>query len=859
MKKLTKSAVVPDSLYVMRSADRQIENIIAGMGRPGYVLVSRQMGKTNSLLHAKRRLESSSLKFVYVDLSNAPKTSRGCFRSIVDTALETHLEAFGSGAATKIGQIRSLNLPPHKEHERELLALLGCVEKGLVVILDEIDALVNSDFSDEVFAQIRSIYFSRVTFPLFERLTYLLSGVVEPSQLIKDPKRSPFNIGEKIYLDDFSLAEVTQLLEKADFPLSKDVIEHIYGWTGGHPRMTWEVCSELEDIKSPNSDVLISDVDTAVARLYLHRFDLPPIDHIRELVRVDHEIRGALRVLLTPGHSAIPDYIQRKLYLAGVLKVNSQGSAIDIKNRVFREALSISWLDDIESQGDILPSKGDEQFTLGNFEAAIAFYVQFVNERPALSDEAKWVCYQRIGECFRKQEKYAEAIKWLEKCAWDRTTHLNEHFAIRFELGLCFFQQQNLNEGLALFREVATEHKKSILRCRALVNYGALTLKIGGEFANKEGESIFRKLLEELSSVDFVDLTAPSQLKLVAWYNIARIRASVGDKAAAIAAYHEAAQAGGPIYAPSIGLDILALEEEQSRARTFIRETISSIEKSRLRFSDDTLEILDRGLKLAPFSFEVFVQLVAVACKHGEVPSGLSLVDHVIAIGSIQGGSRSEVLLTLADTLRQIDSKLGIPLLEEARDCLGEMSLPVPKLWRNVITKLLIDKAVHGLETTRDLRDFEKILNSLDNSSELSEDDFHAFVFAALSLRTKQRLDEACDLCSRIILLSKNGGEPAKRNVFIAYFFLAQLNEMRGNRSESRRAATACKQEMVNIDANATSVVGAAAVAEIRKGTDQILARSAVNTPIRLQMPKVGRNDPCPCGSGRKYKKCHGA
>jgi preprotein translocase subunit SecA len=23
--------------------------------------------------------------------------------------------------------------------------------------------------------------------------------------------------------------------------------------------------------------------------------------------------------------------------------------------------------------------------------------------------------------------------------------------------------------------------------------------------------------------------------------------------------------------------------------------------------------------------------------------------------------------------------------------------------------------------------------------------------------------------------------------------------------------------------------------------------------------PEVGRNDPCPCGSGKKYKKCHGA
>ncbi|MHC5122585.1 MAG: SEC-C metal-binding domain-containing protein, partial [Planctomycetota bacterium] len=27
---------------------------------------------------------------------------------------------------------------------------------------------------------------------------------------------------------------------------------------------------------------------------------------------------------------------------------------------------------------------------------------------------------------------------------------------------------------------------------------------------------------------------------------------------------------------------------------------------------------------------------------------------------------------------------------------------------------------------------------------------------------------------------------------------------------------------------------------------------------IKLDQPKVGRNDPCPCGSGKKYKKCCG-
>ena len=31
-----------------------------------------------------------------------------------------------------------------------------------------------------------------------------------------------------------------------------------------------------------------------------------------------------------------------------------------------------------------------------------------------------------------------------------------------------------------------------------------------------------------------------------------------------------------------------------------------------------------------------------------------------------------------------------------------------------------------------------------------------------------------------------------------------------------------------------------------------------VTWPIHREAAKVGRNDPCPCGSGKKYKKCCG-
>ncbi len=47
-----------------------------------------------------------------------------------------------------------------------------------------------------------------------------------------------------------------------------------------------------------------------------------------------------------------------------------------------------------------------------------------------------------------------------------------------------------------------------------------------------------------------------------------------------------------------------------------------------------------------------------------------------------------------------------------------------------------------------------------------------------------------------------------------------------------------------------------AAVAEIADFTRDL--RFQVET-VRREAPKVGRNDPCPCGSGKKYKRCHGA
>ena len=62
------------------------------------------------------------------------------------------------------------------------------------------------------------------------------------------------------------------------------------------------------------------------------------------------------------------------------------------------------------------------------------------------------------------------------------------------------------------------------------------------------------------------------------------------------------------------------------------------------------------------------------------------------------------------------------------------------------------------------------------------------------------------------------------------------------------------EQPLASLDDGIEDLV--AAVADLYDLTSEL--RYQVDT-VRRDSPKVGRNDPCPCGSGKKFKQCHGA
>jgi preprotein translocase subunit SecA len=61
-----------------------------------------------------------------------------------------------------------------------------------------------------------------------------------------------------------------------------------------------------------------------------------------------------------------------------------------------------------------------------------------------------------------------------------------------------------------------------------------------------------------------------------------------------------------------------------------------------------------------------------------------------------------------------------------------------------------------------------------------------------------------------------------------------------------------------NVSRTAHDEVGQFSMAEQQRAAAQAPQGETAVKQIKLEKPKVGRNDPCPCGSGKKYKKCHG-
>jgi hypothetical protein len=234
--------------YVERRADRDLSQGLLN-GEFCYVLTSRQMGKSSLMVRTVKRLHDAGVAVAVLDLTAIGQN--------------LSLEQWYDGLISRLG--RQLNLedelfdfcdqhPEWGALQRWVTSIeqvvLKKISSKVVIFVDEIDIVRSLPFStDEFFAAIREFYNRRSRETDLNRLAFGLLGVATPTDLIRDTRMTPFNIGRRIELNDFSDSEATPLARglSCDETVSQELLARVLHWTGGHPYLTQRLCRALAD------------------------------------------------------------------------------------------------------------------------------------------------------------------------------------------------------------------------------------------------------------------------------------------------------------------------------------------------------------------------------------------------------------------------------------------------------------------------------------------------------------------------------------------------------------------------------------------------------------------------------------
>ncbi len=340
--------------YVVRKADKDLFSALLA-GEYCYVLDSRQIGKSSLMLRTAVQLRKEGVAALILDLTALGQNvtpeqwyfgllgqmARGLLQFDLD--LEDEFDAHWD-EHSELGPL-----------QRWTAAIEHIVLKRwtgkIVLFIDEIDCVRSLRFStDEFFAGIRELYNRRSYKPDLHRIAFCLLGVASPSDLVKDPSTTPFNIGRRIELTDFSEEEAAPLAAGLgrDEPLARKLLARVLYWTAGHPYLTQVLCRAVAE------DPKVSDprgIDRHCEELFLSARAREKDDNLLFVSRQMLACPDLSAVLtlydkIRRGRRPVPDDetdpLINHLRLAGI--VRARKGILQVRNRIYHQVFDHRWV-----------------------------------------------------------------------------------------------------------------------------------------------------------------------------------------------------------------------------------------------------------------------------------------------------------------------------------------------------------------------------------------------------------------------------------------------------------------------------------------------------------------------------------
>ena len=336
--------------YIERQAD---DDFYQGLkqGEFCYVLNARQMGKSSLRVRTMARLRAEGIACASIDITEIGSdevTLEQWYAGLIDIVADT-MALTDFDINSWWDSHHSLSPVHHFAKFLEEILLVQ-IQQPIVIFIDETDAI--SRFGEDFFALIRSCYNKRPDNPTYQRLTFAILGVVSPTDLIADKKRTPFNIGRAIDLTGFQFDEARHLAQGLRAENPETVLKIILEWTGGQPFLTQKISQQISQTPIPTgqaSNWLETWIQNHIITHWEGKDEPPHLKHIRD--RILHEggqqtgrLLGLYQKLLQTGELPADDSREQvELRFAGL--VVRRDNQLLIYNKIYAQVFDLAWVE----------------------------------------------------------------------------------------------------------------------------------------------------------------------------------------------------------------------------------------------------------------------------------------------------------------------------------------------------------------------------------------------------------------------------------------------------------------------------------------------------------------------------------